>query len=115
MTDNLATTDDARVDDADKAGAILIDEYGMTSGRFRCTPVRPDQNDKKPRAPLVAALIARDGPLCFWCGRQMEFDGDSNRDAFATIDHYPVKKCFGGKRVLENTKLACRKCNNARP
>lgn len=29
----------------------------------------------------------------------------------ATVDHYPVPRRLGGKKTLENTRLACQPCN----
>ena len=59
------------------------------------------------RREVVAKLLIRDGPQCFWC--QEEFD-----EAWVpTIDHItPIAE--GGGNEQENLVLACTWCNEKR-
>lgn len=72
-------------------------------------------DDKK--SDIVAALIARDGDICFYCPEP--FSGDSNDKFGRTIDHYhsvdwckrqglPFLKIHG----MENLVLAHKACNS---
>jgi 5-methylcytosine-specific restriction endonuclease McrA len=54
----------------------------------------------------VDQLIARDGPACVWCGRELW-----RRDL--TLEHV-VPRSRGGHMVSENALVACRSCNRRR-
>ena len=54
----------------------------------------------------VDELIARDGPACVWCGRELW-----RRDL--TREHV-VPRSRGGHMTLENAVVACRRCNRRR-
>ena len=59
------------------------------------------------RRQVVAKLLKRDGPLCFWCRE------DFNDDWPPTIDHIvPITE--GGDNMQENLVLACSWCNQKR-
>jgi hypothetical protein len=51
-------------------------------------------------------VIARDGPVCIWCGREpWRLD--------LTAEHL-LPRARGGRGVLENLAVACRGCNKRR-
>ena len=54
----------------------------------------------------VEQLIARDGPACVWCGRELW-----RRDL--TLEHV-VPRSRGGHMTAENALVACRRCNRRR-
>ena len=54
----------------------------------------------------VDELIARDGPACVWCGRELW-----RRDL--TLEHV-VPRSRGGHATADNAVVACRACNRAR-
>ncbi len=60
----------------------------------------------RPTAPIRTRLWERD-PCCCWCG--FLFVDPS----FATIERLQFRS-RGGKRSMENCRLACAKCNNYR-
>ncbi|NAZ85023.1 HNH endonuclease [Kineococcus sp. T90] len=51
--------------------------------------------------------VARDGPACVWCGREL------TRLVHPTTDHL-VPRVKGGPSWLENEAAACRRCNGER-
>ncbi len=51
-------------------------------------------------------LIARDGPLCVWCGREVW-------RADLTAEHL-LPRSRGGRGEPENLTVACRRCNRRR-
>ena len=80
----------------------------------------------KRRSVLRAALIARDGQTCRWCGCRLSGctlnpDGAGgrcdlvNQDGlpFPTLDHVRPRY-HGGKTELSNLVLACLPCNQRR-
>jgi|SRR3712207_4140009 len=54
----------------------------------------------------VDDVIARDGPACVWCGRELW-----RRDL--TLEHV-VPRSRGGHMTEENALVACRPCNRRR-
>lgn len=52
-----------------------------------------------------AAVIARDGTVCRWCG--------ADCSAAPTVDHLIPRK-HGGSNHMDNLIVACRKCNYSR-
>lgn len=62
----------------------------------------PRQKKSKSKAPTRAALLARDGDECWFCGVEM---GDD-----CTIEHL-IAKAKGGNNSLANYALAHRQCN----
>lgn len=70
-----------------------------TGGAWRATPATAR---KTRRAPEVATLLARDGPLCFFCLAPMDDD--------MTIEHL-VARTHGGPNHISNKFLAHRGCN----
>jgi 5-methylcytosine-specific restriction endonuclease McrA len=71
-------------------------------------PPRGDRPSTQPgRADRLAAVLARDGGTCTWCGRGF--------DALVppTTDHL-VPKVKGGPSWSENEVAACRRCNGQR-
>lgn len=70
----------------------------------------------RPRPPLPRhirrAVIARDGLDCALCGR-ITIEGGGTNPLATEIDHKrPVAR--GGTDDLDNLRVACRECNNAR-
>lgn len=64
---------------------------------------------------LTAEVVARDGPLCHYCGQRTVVRTAIASDASCdrTVDHKePVDR--GGKDELDNLVLACRACNSAK-
>ncbi len=55
---------------------------------------------------LLGELVARDGPGCVWCGREL-WESD------LTAEHL-LPRSRGGHATLENLAVACRRCNRAR-
>jgi 5-methylcytosine-specific restriction endonuclease McrA len=70
--------------------------------RFEEQALGPRRGRRKRR---VRALLARDGDLCWLCGKPL--DGD------ATLDHV-VPRSKGGSDALANLKLAHGRCNHRR-
>jgi len=56
-----------------------------------------DENDK-------ARIYQRDSEICQICREKVEA-------AEAEYDHYPVPHASGGRTVVENGRLVCRKCH----
>src|SRR5690242_19573794 len=54
----------------------------------------------------VDELMARDGPACVWCGRELW-----RRDL--TLEHV-IPRSRGGHATAENAVVACRSCNKRR-
>ncbi|WP_432495306.1 HNH endonuclease [Kineococcus auxinigenes] len=59
------------------------------------------------RAERLQRAVARDGPACVWCGREL------SGLVRATTDHL-VPRVQGGPSWLENEVAACRRCNGER-
>lgn len=69
------------------------------------------QNGKPDLSITLAKLYVRDNGVCALCGRELNFDCDSNSNYYPSIDHIiPISK--GGKHVWDNVQLVCRNCNN---
>ena len=67
-----------------------------------------------PDAPTLKKLLERDGSSCYYCGCVLDLAprtrGGSVAKNAVEIDHkIPISR--GGRHSLENTVLACRKCN----
>ena len=64
---------------------------------------------------LFAAIFARDGGRCVYCGIAVVRRGPGLHRApnLATLDHV-VPRSQGGPTRAENLVLACAACNNAR-
>ncbi|MCW2677370.1 MAG: putative Restriction endonuclease [Modestobacter sp.] len=69
--------------------------------RTAVDPVAPD------RATRLALAVARDGPTCIWCGRELA------GQVHPTTEHV-VPRVKGGPSWPENEVAACRRCNAAR-
>lgn len=54
-------------------------------------------------------LLYRDNFQCQYCGKVFDYKNAKE----LTVDHY-VPKSMGGKKVWENTVIACKKCNHSR-
>lgn len=68
------------------------------------------RNGKPDLSITLTKLYMRDGGVCQICGRQINFDCDSNSDFYPSIDHIqPLAK--GGLHSWDNVQLACRVCN----
>ncbi|WP_432537029.1 HNH endonuclease [Kineococcus arenarius] len=59
------------------------------------------------RTDRLEQAVARDGPACVWCGREL------TGLVRATTDHL-VPRVKGGPSWLENEAAACRRCNGER-
>ncbi|WP_432490801.1 HNH endonuclease [Kineococcus gypseus] len=59
------------------------------------------------RTDRLELAVARDGPRCVWCGRELD------RLVHPTTDHL-VPRVKGGPSWLENEAAACRRCNGQR-
>jgi hypothetical protein len=59
------------------------------------------------RSERLAAVLARDGDTCVWCGRTL------GGRVPATTEHV-VPKVRGGPAWVENEVAACRRCNGER-
>lgn len=69
---------------------------------------------KKPcGSPQLRKLINRDGLACFYCGWTCDLNAPLDSDRFPTRDHV-IARSNGGKSVMTNLVLACKKCNNAK-
>ena len=69
------------------------------------------RNGKPDLSITLTKLYMRDGGVCQICGRQINFDCDSNSDFYPSIDHIqPLSK--GGLHSWDNVQLACRVCNS---
>lgn len=68
------------------------------------------KNGKPDLSITLTKLYMRDKGVCQICGRQIDFDCDSNDDHYPSIDHIrPIAK--GGRHEWNNVQLACRICN----
>lgn len=68
------------------------------------------RNGKPDSTITLTKVYMRDGGICQICGRQIDFDCDSNSDDYPSIDHIkPLAK--GGLHRWDNVQLACRRCN----
>ena len=63
----------------------------------------------KRRRWLRKVLVAKHNGCCYLCGRIVELS-DETSEWYATVDHV-VPLSRGGRDVLANLALACRKCN----
>lgn len=71
---------------------------------------RLKRNGKPDLSITLTKLYMRDGGICKMCGKQIDFDCDSNSDDYPSIDHIkPLSK--GGTHTWDNVQLMCRKCN----
>lgn len=59
----------------------------------------------------IYRLIERDGEQCYLCGDTVSFDCHYNDLKYPTIEHVLAIK-NGGTHSWDNTKVACRDCNN---
>lgn len=70
----------------------------------------------KRRRIRMDALIERDGLTCCWCFRDLvraPIEPNIDCSAHATLEHL-VPVSLGGTHDIENLRLACFQCNNAR-
>lgn len=68
------------------------------------------RNGKPDNSITLTKLYMRDAGECKLCGKQIDFDCDSNSDDYPSIDHIkPLSK--GGTHTWDNVQLACRRCN----
>lgn len=59
---------------------------------------------------IANKLIARDGMVCHYCGKPLEWSTQNFQENGLSIDHMtPVK--HGGEWDIDNLVLACRRCN----
>ena len=68
------------------------------------------RNGKPDLSISLTKLYMRDGGVCQLCGREIDFDCESNSDDYPSIDHI-VPIAHGGLHKWENVQLACRGCN----
>ena len=61
-----------------------------------------------PRPERLAAILARDGGACVWCGRPL-----APHDRDVTFEHV-IPRLKGGPAWAENEVPACRACNRRR-
>lgn len=52
----------------------------------------------------LVVLMKRDGPACYWCGREGER---------MNVDHV-IPRCLGGSNALSNVVASCVPCNEAK-
>lgn len=63
---------------------------------------------------LRRTIAERDGYTCWLCGKPIDITRTRSTDPLAaTVDHV-LPKSKGGKRTLDNLRLAHRSCNAAR-
>ena len=70
---------------------------------------------------LRRAVLARDKGVCQYCGKQGEsghypdkvFEIIKGKEVAFEIDHI-VPEAKGGKTIIDNLQLACRKCNRSK-
>lgn len=60
-----------------------------------------------PREAMIARIVRRDGPDCFYCKIAFE-EGCIKR--IRTLDHF-IPKSQGGRASFNNLRLACNRCN----
>lgn len=60
-----------------------------------------------------AAVVDRDGSVCWLCREPVDFDAPPNSDWSATLDHV-VTRAAGGSDGVDNLRLAHRWCNSVR-
>ncbi len=63
---------------------------------------------------LVGQIRARDGDLCHWCKKPMNFDQAFGSGAWSVTIEHMVKAEHGGRRSVKNCTLAHKRCNNER-
>ncbi len=99
-------------------GTDTGDPYHPVTPEAKFPIERRAQNStaRRLRHRLRAQLLGRDGPNCSMCHKPLRFDAQSwenNHEDFATLDHI-LPRAHGGRLVLDNLRLACFPCNNAR-
>lgn len=62
---------------------------------------------------ILKKLRERDGDNCWLCGQPCLFDGGKRNPLYASWDHYVPRK-WGGNNTFNNSKLAHKRCNEAR-
>lgn len=66
------------------------------------------------RKRAIVRLFERDGSKCSICGSEMLFSiQHKSEPRFATADHI-LPRSKGGSNAIENLRLACKSCNEAR-
>ena len=69
------------------------------------------------RPALFAAVVARDGMICQWCGCVVQpvpsYWRGGLRPDHATLDHVTPRSA-GGSNVVDNLVMCCHKCNTSR-
>lgn len=58
-------------------------------------------------------IIRIRGLKCHWCGHECNWSLSPSADLYPTREHL-IRRADGGKTVLGNLVIACRKCNNER-
>lgn len=76
----------------------------------RCRDKRIYRNGKPDLSISLTKLYLRDGGVCRLCGKEIDFDGDSNSNDYPSIDHI-IPIAHGGLHEWSNVQLACRGCN----
>lgn len=64
------------------------------------------------RRRLMRQHIEAQSNLCHWCKEEMSAPNQQNTRS-ATLEHL-VERAAGGEDTLENTRAACKQCNNGR-
>ena len=97
---------------------FIAKNYNQICCSDRCRKTRDNyihdkriyRNGKPDLSITLTKLYLRDKGTCQICGRQIDFDCDSNSDYYPSVDHIqPLAK--GGLHSWDNVQLACRICN----
>ncbi len=74
----------------------------------------PSYKKSKGRKALRKILLKRDGDLCHWCKKPIEFSFEDNHPLSCSIEHIK-RRCEGGSvNGLDNLALAHKVCNETR-
>lgn len=89
----------------------LIDIYEKKLSPPSLSPIVTRRAPYNSSALTIATLITRDGPNCFYCGREVRHPAIQAPDLPpATCDHF-IPRAKGGPNNIHNYVLACESCN----
>lgn len=96
---------------AKKSNGVYCSDKCRKRNENREKDKRIYKNGKPDLSITLTKLYMRDKGVCQLCGRDINFDCDSNSNYYPSIDHIqPLAK--GGLHSWDNVQLACRICNS---
>lgn len=91
-----------------------LEELHAHFKRGRCIPLANGKKLRGKRFAIMQALIDRDGPECFYCGKKWSrlFLSEGRENLPASVEEVCPRQ-IGGPNALGNQVLACKRCNSA--